>query len=138
MPVLHFSVAGSRPAMTLLVVAPPWTTALSVNLRCATPVLPIAIGRPTSSPFRPLPTQAVKEPRQQPASAEIPIASDAQLRHTSRGFLPWRFADAGPRSARRRHHGAGIRKPSQTRKLPARATMYADPLPAQPGRSTHA
>src|ERR1700736_332196 len=99
MPVLHFSVAGSRPAMTLLVVAPPWTTALSVNLRCATPVLPIAIGRPTSSPFRPLPKQAVKAPRQQTASAEIPIASDAQLRHTSRGFLVWGFSCQGVRQS---------------------------------------
>lgn len=33
----------------------------------------------------------------------------------SRGFLPWRFSDAGPRSLSRRRHGAGIRKPSQTR-----------------------
>ena len=30
------------------------------------------------------------------ASAKIPIASDAQPRHNSRGFLPWRFAYAGP------------------------------------------
>ena len=45
-PVLHFCFAGSRPAMTMLAVAPPWTTASSINLRCATPVLPIAIGRP--------------------------------------------------------------------------------------------
>jgi hypothetical protein len=28
------------------------------------------------------------------------------------GFLLWRFSYAGPWSARRRHHGAGIRKPS--------------------------
>src|ERR1700716_4674697 len=27
---------------------------------------------------------------------QIPIASDAPLHHTSRGFLPWRFAYAGP------------------------------------------
>jgi hypothetical protein len=39
----------------------------------------------------------LKAPRQQNAAIEIPIASDAQLRHISRGFLPWRFADAGPR-----------------------------------------
>jgi hypothetical protein len=97
MPVLHFCFAGSRPAMTMLVVAPPWTTALSINLRCTTPVLPIAIGRPSSPPLPPLPKAAVNARRQQTASAEIPIASDAQLRHTSRGFLPWRFSDAGPR-----------------------------------------
>src|SRR5229473_7169456 len=29
-------------------------------------------------------------------SRQIPIASDAQLRHTSRGFLHWRLAYAGP------------------------------------------
>ena len=38
----------------------------------------------------------VNAPRQQTAGAEIPIASDALLRQISRGFLPWRFADAGP------------------------------------------
>jgi len=46
-------------------------------------------------------------------SRQIPIASDASPRHTSRGFLHWRFADAGPPCAPRHHHGAGIRKPSQ-------------------------
>ena len=34
--------------------------------------------------------------RQPIASTEIPIASDARPLHTSRGFLPWRFAYAGP------------------------------------------
>src|SRR6266568_7325207 len=29
-------------------------------------------------------------------SRQIPIACDAPSRPTSRGFLPWRFADAGP------------------------------------------
>ena len=32
----------------------------------------------------------------------------------SRGFPPWRFSDAGPRSMSHRRLGAGIRKPSQT------------------------
>src|SRR5258708_40014935 len=82
--------------MTVLAVAPSWTTASSINLRCATPVLPIAIGRPSPPPLRPLPKEAFNARRQQTASAEIPIASDAQLRHTSRGFLHWRFAYAGP------------------------------------------
>ena len=82
--------------MTRLAVAPPWTTTLSINLRRATPILPIAIGQPNSPPLRPLPKEAINAPRQQTASAEIPIAADALLRHTSRGFLPWRFADAGP------------------------------------------
>jgi hypothetical protein len=82
--------------MTMLAVAPPWTTTSSINLRHATPVLPIAIGQPSSPPLRPLPKEAINAPRQLTASAEIPIAADALLRHTSRGFLPWRFADAGP------------------------------------------
>ena len=66
--------------MTMLAGAPPWTTTLSINLRCATPVLPIAIGRLSSSPLRPLPKEAFNERRQQTASAEIPIASDAPPR----------------------------------------------------------
>src|SRR5258705_1600164 len=32
-------------------------------------------------------------------SRQIPIASDGPPRHTSRGFLHWRFAYAGPVSA---------------------------------------
>src|SRR3981081_4244399 len=78
--------------MTMLAVAPPWTTASSSNLRRTTSVLPIAIDRPSPS----LPKKAVNAPRQQTASAEISIASDAPQCPTSRGFLPWRFADAGP------------------------------------------
>jgi len=34
--------------------------------------------------------------RHTPAADEIPIASDVPPRPTSRGFLPWRFSDAGP------------------------------------------
>src|SRR5258708_29968653 len=78
--------------MTMLAVAPPWTTVSSSNLRRTTSVLPIAIDRPSSS----LPKKAVNARRQQTASAEISIASDAPQCPTSRGFLPWRFADAGP------------------------------------------
>src|SRR3981189_1394452 len=33
-------------------------------------------------------------------SRQIPIASDAPPHHTSRGFLPWRFAYAGPGARR--------------------------------------
>jgi len=43
-------------------------------------VLPIAIGRLSSSPLRPLPKEAFNERRQQTASAEIPIACDAPPR----------------------------------------------------------
>ena len=52
-------------------------------------------------------------PRQKIASVETPIAADSSPRYPSRGFLPWRFAYAGPRRVPRHHHGAGIRKPSQ-------------------------
>ena len=93
---LHFRFVGSRPAMTMLAGVPARTTASSINLRRTTPVLPITIGRPSSLPQRSLPKQTVNEPRQQTVRAEIPIASDAKPRRNSRGFLPWRFADAGP------------------------------------------
>src|SRR5450631_4896681 len=63
-----------------------------------------------------LPKPSLNAPRQQAASDEIPIASDARPLHTSRGFLPWRFAYAGPRCPPRHPHGAGIRKPSQKAK----------------------
>src|SRR6266852_917026 len=53
-------------------------------------------------------------------SHQIPIASDAPPRHTSRGFLHWRFAYAGPRCAPLHLHGAGIRKPSHNRSLASR------------------
>src|ERR1700692_4742135 len=100
----------------MLVLAPARIAISSFNLRRSTPVLPIVIGRPNPSPHRPLPKDAVNARRLQTAAPEIPIASDAPSRHTSRGFLPWRFAYAGPQRAPRHHHGAGIRKPSQTRK----------------------
>jgi hypothetical protein len=86
--------------MTMLALALPSIAVVSFDLRCATPVLPVAIGRPGSSPPRSLPKQAFNVPRQQTASVEIPIASDAPPRHTSRGFLNWRFAYAGPGARR--------------------------------------
>src|ERR1700681_661950 len=62
-----------------------------------TPILPLAIGRPASAHPR-SPAEPVPNPHgQKTASAQIPIAPDAPPRHTSRGFLPWRFAYAGPR-----------------------------------------
>ena len=104
---LRFCFAGSRLAMTMLVLAPPRTATSSFNLRRLTPVLPIAIGRPSP----PLPKEAVNARRLKTAAAEIPIASDAPPRHTSRGFLHWRFAYAGPGAGRATVMGAGIRKP---------------------------
>jgi len=97
--------------MIRLARVPPWIPITSFGLRSATPVLPVAIGRPGSSPSRSIP----KQPFQQTAGAEISIASDARTLHTSRGFLPWRFAYAGPRCTPRHLHGASIRKPSQKR-----------------------
>src|SRR5713101_3718229 len=82
--------------MTMLARAPLRIAISSFNLRRLTPVLPIAIDRPNPSPHRLLPKEAVNARRLQTAVAEIPIAPDAPHRHTSRGFLPWRFADAGP------------------------------------------
>jgi hypothetical protein len=97
MPRLHFCFVGSRPAMTVLA----WIAVLPFDLRCAPPVLPITIGRPGSSPPRSLPKRDFNAIPQQTATAEIPIASsDAHPRHTSRGFLPCRFAYAGPRVRR--------------------------------------
>src|SRR5882724_409873 len=103
--------------MIRLARAQPEIAVLSFDLRCATPVLPVATGRNVSSPPRSLPKQAFNATPQQTASTEIPIAFDARSLHTSRGFLPWRFADAGPRCAPRHLHGAGIRKPSHKRSL---------------------
>jgi hypothetical protein len=47
--------------------------------------------------------------------AQIPIAQAATPTSPSLGFLPWRFAYAGPRCTPRHRHGAAIRKPSQKR-----------------------
>src|SRR5882757_5029727 len=86
--------------MTMLAVAPPRTTASSINLCCATPVLPVAIGQLSSPPLRPLPKELLNARGQQITSAENPIASDALLRPTSRGFLHWRLSDDGPGASR--------------------------------------
>src|SRR6266480_5983591 len=86
--------------MIRLARAQPGIAVLSFDLRCATPVLPVATGRNVSSPPRSLPKQAFNATRQQTPSTEIPIASDARSLHTSRGFLPWRFAYAGPGARR--------------------------------------
>src|SRR5664279_4473133 len=82
--------------MTMLAVATPWVTDSSINLRCATPVPAIAIDLSGSPPLRPHPTEVVNAPCQRTPNDEIPIASDAPPRPTSRGFLPWRFAYADP------------------------------------------
>ena len=91
--------------MIRLARAQPGIAVLSFDLRCATSLLPVATGRHVSSPFDRFPNKAFNAARQQTASAEIHIASDARPLHTFRGFLPWRFAYAGPRHPWRRHHG---------------------------------
>ena len=91
--------------MIRLALAQPGTAVLSFDLCCAAPVLPVATGRQCSPPRRLLPRQAINAPRQRTASVQIPIASDTQLRHTSRGFLLWRFAYAGPTCPPRHLHG---------------------------------
>src|SRR5260370_38923940 len=114
--------------MIRLALAQPGTAVLSFDLCCATPVLPLATGRQCSPPRRLLPREAINAPWQQAASVQIPIASDAQLRHPSRGFLLWRFAYAGPTCPPRHHHGAAIRKPSQKLTLGPVRARSAHPL----------
>src|ERR1700727_2401072 len=70
--------------MTMLALAPPRIAISSFNLRRLTLGLPIAIGPPNPSPHRPLPKEAVNARRPRTAAAEIPIASDAPPRPTSR------------------------------------------------------
>src|ERR1700730_1741436 len=110
--------------MIRLALAQPGTVVLSFDLCCATPVLPVATGRQCSAPRRPPPREVINAPRQQAASVQIAIASDAQLRHTPRGFLLWRFAYAGPTCPPRHHHGAAIRKPSHVRTHASQQLVY--------------
>ena len=72
----------------------------SFHRHCAIPVLPIATGRPGSSPPRSLSKQSLNAPRRQTADAKIPIASDARPHQTSRGFLPWKFGTPASRVRR--------------------------------------
>ena len=116
--------AGSRPAMTMLALAPLSIAVVSFDLRSATPVLHVATAWSGSSLHRPPSKQAFNAPRQQTASVEIPIASDAKPRHTFRGFLPWRFAYAGP----------GVRR--ATVMGPASANLHSGGLGAYSGPSS--
>src|SRR5271163_1606617 len=116
--------------MIRLARALPGIAVMAFDLRCATPVLPVATAQHVPSAPRSLP----KATRQQTASTKIPIASDARPRHTSRGFLPWRFAYAGPGARSHTFMGAGIRKPSQKRKGPGIGSMSASHLPTDMSR----
>jgi hypothetical protein len=101
----------------MLAVALLTIVAVLFHLRSATPILHLAIHRPASSHPPSAAEKAPNPPRQKTGSVQIPIAPDAPPRHIFRGFLLWRFAYAGPRCAPRHLHGAGIRKPSQKRRL---------------------
>jgi hypothetical protein len=72
--------------------------------------------------------------------AQIPIAPAARPPATSRGFLPWRLSDAGPkpRRSRPRPSQAGIRNPSQEETFVRvrQATTSAFSRPSKP-RYTH-
>ena len=74
-------------------------------VRCATPGLPVAIGRPGSSPPRSLPKQAFNTPRQQTASVEISIASDAPPSPHLPRFPPLEVCGRRPRCAPLHLHG---------------------------------
>ena len=71
---VHFCFAGSRPATVRLAGrAALAQSSSSINLRCATPVPPIAIGSTKlRQPARPLPKQALNAPRQQPPAPKSP------------------------------------------------------------------
>ena len=113
---------ASAQQLTMLAVALLTTIAVSFHFRRATPVLPLAIDRPASSHPRSPAEKAANLPRQKTGSVQIPIAPDAPPRHILRGFLPWRFADAGPRNPWRRHHGPAsenLHKPGSLTARPA-------------------
>ena len=68
-------------------------------------------------------------------SIQIPIVNAAPPTSPSRGFLHQRFADGGPRSARRHLHGAAIRKPSCSRRPARRPSVSISPRSADiPGQ----
>jgi hypothetical protein len=69
--ILPVCFAGSRPAMTMLALAPPSTAVVSFDHRCATPMPHVATGRPSSSLHRSPSKQAFNTPRQHTASVEI-------------------------------------------------------------------
>src|ERR1700683_3177424 len=103
--------------MIRLGLAPPRLALLSLDLHCAMQLLPIAIQPLGSSPARSLPKQAFNGLRQQTVCTEIPIASNAPPRQTSRGFLPWRFAYAGPRVRRTTFTGPASANLHSSRRL---------------------
>jgi hypothetical protein len=63
--------------MIMLALPLPSIAVVSFDHRCATPIPHVVTGRPGSSPHRSYSKQASNARRQQTASIEIPIASDA-------------------------------------------------------------
>src|ERR1700677_4278386 len=117
--------------MIRLGLAPPRLALLSLDLHCAMQLLPIAIQPLGSSPARSLPKQAFNGLRQQTVCTEIPIASNAPPCHTSRGFLPWRFAYAGPRVRRTTFTGPASANlhMNGSRRLPGLKLFLVRPCP---------
>ena len=66
-----------------------------------------------ASPSANLPDRLVRERHHQPRQSNPHSARSVTARIPSRGFLPWRFSDAGRRCTPHRSSAAGIRKPSQ-------------------------
>jgi len=75
----------------MLAVALPTIVAVSFHLRRATPIPPLAIGRPGSSRPRSPAEKAPNSPRQKTGSVQIPITPDAPPRQILRGLLVWGF-----------------------------------------------
>jgi hypothetical protein len=69
---LPFCFAGSRLAMTMFALMLPRIAIVSFDLRCATPVLPIAIGRTASSPSRSLPKTTFNALGNRPSAPKSP------------------------------------------------------------------
>src|SRR6266481_434847 len=65
-------------------------------------------------------------------SRQIPIASDAPPRHTSRGFLHWRFAYAGPGARRSTFMGPASENLHRKRMSAYRVTLKISVLNVSP------
>src|ERR1019366_8930467 len=112
---LPIIVAGSRPAAVALAQKRPFKCNTSVELHRLR-LVHVKITQKSRS--RPTFSSTALPHAQQPNRHR---ARGTASRIHSRDFLPWRFSNAGPqpRSSRRRPSSAGIRKPSQNRKLGA-------------------
>src|SRR5215469_4208809 len=85
------------------------------------PIRPSSTAAPTTPPPSPglsPPRSSQNHPRLHPLRRQIPIVGQAPP--TSRGFLPCRLSDAGPRFGLIACQRAGIRNPSQRPPLESR------------------